>query len=100
MCASLATEESGAFSHVIKLHVGRDCSKIVALLYLLLVTVSHAQSEVQTGSIHSYFYPLHSLTPNKKYRFTAFLRCLRIAAVLVHAKIHPSTTLLPYVSRM
>ena len=35
----------------------------------------------------------------KKYRFAAFLRCLRTAAVLAHTNIHPSTSLLPYASR-
>ena len=35
----------------------------------------------------------------KKYRFAAFLRCLRTAAVLTHAKIHLSNIFLPYASR-
>ena len=36
----------------------------------------------------------------KKCRFAAFLRCLRTTAVLTKAKLHLSTTLLPYMSHV
>ena len=46
------------------------------------------------GDIVSVLGLCHKRAPKssyKKYRFAAFLRCLRTAAVLAHANIHPST---------
>ena len=54
--------------------MGRTARKTAVLLYLLPVTVFQ-----------------RSVCGSKKSRFAPFLRCLRTAAVLAHAKFHPST---------